>query len=76
MDGSPLRLEEKYSREYISIAEILCEYYDKDQNEIFTGREKLILNIKRALKELGYKSGGRKNRKYIVGYKQQTIYTK
>jgi hypothetical protein len=58
---------------HISITEILCEYYDKAPNEIFPGREKLIFNIKRALKELGYKANGRK---YIGGYKQQTIFMK
>jgi predicted P-loop ATPase len=76
LDGSPLRLEEKNTREYVSITEILCEYYDKTPNEIFNGREKTINSIKRALKELGYKSGGRENRKYIGGYRQQTIYVK
>ena len=73
IDGSLLRLDEKNTREYISITEILCEYYEKELNEIFTGREKLIISIKRALKELGYKANGRK---YIGGYKQQTIYVK
>lgn len=76
IDGILLRLEEKNTREYISIIEILYEYYEKELNEIFTGREKLISNIQRALKELGYKSSGRENRKYIGGYKQQTIYIK
>lgn len=72
-DGSSLRLDEKNTREYISITEILCEYYEKSPNEIFTGREKLITNIKRALKELGYKANGRK---YIGGYKQQMVFMK
>lgn len=39
--GTTIRLAEECTREYISIKEIFCEYFDKEPNETFSGDEKL-----------------------------------
>lgn len=71
IDGTPIRLAETNTRQFISTKEILYEYFEKDKNEIFPGRDKLLIDIQKALKELGYISIGRK---YIGGYGQERYY--
>lgn len=66
-NGQPLRLEETNQRDYVSIQEILCEYYEKSPNDVPDSHGYLYREIKKTLISLGY-TNSNGERKRIKGY--------